>query len=239
MAELTPDESAAQTLCPYCRVRCIDGAVKCWSCHADLPRARELPRIPVPRTGEESVVGHLQSSSLHAASPLAPRSAEGRGSVRRYLVALLLATMFLGGAVAWAHRDGSAFAANGQASDPALRAEVMAGGSALVEQIFSYDYRGYQAGREATAALMERRLANGFRLVMAALAPRVQADQVVARAQVTHAGLVSVESDRAELLFMINVERVDRFGESTSMIRVRMAVMRQAGDWVVSEVRRF
>jgi Mce-associated membrane protein len=148
----------------------------------------------------------------------------------RGLILPLLATLLLvfAGLALWQEGASTARA-------DASRESVTAA-SAAARAIFSYDHKGFDAAVRNGVAFTAGDFTREYEQTTGALREAVMSEQATVRAEVSAAGVITAQADRAEVLLYVNQFRknVNIQGEKMDQNRVVLTMVKTPHGWKVA-----
>ncbi|HET7683299.1 MAG TPA: hypothetical protein VFK34_06500 [Marmoricola sp.] len=243
MTELKPDEK----LCPYCAEVIKAQAVRCRWCRSDLADADD-PTVPPPPDalpGTPWAVADHEPDEEPAAPDRGPSRAGPRifGILAGALVGLLVVVVVLvltqgrEPAVPTKGED----AVSVQLEDPAARDAALSAATKLTESVLSYKWNTLEADREKAEAGMTDDFRKEYRQAMDSVARQTRRNQVVLKADVVAAGLVSADEHQARVLAFTNQSTTTQNSDTPRIDqnRVLVTLTRADGDWRLSDMSAF
>jgi hypothetical protein len=231
---LEPDEMT----CPFCGARIKAAAVKCPSCHSDLPASDPhdlglAGRVAGYGPWSEPVPGPVSGQS-------SDRSRDQGVLVLGALCAVLSATLV--SLILVEQPDSLETASNGQVTSAHYRADAMNTAAADARLILSYSYRSFDADTEAARAAMAPLFAVKYDATLPQLRSATTRSRLTQTGTVVSTSLVSLTRSRASLMLLTNLVTVpegSKAGPRQRVNRVEMTMERNDGRWIVSNLMPF
>jgi Mce-associated membrane protein len=233
VTELKPDEK----VCPYCAEVIKAQAVRCRWCRADLTEASaatdqapedapaegptEVPEERVPFWAGARLFGVLL------------------GALAGLLVVVVVLVLSRGRepAVSTTGPDAAAV----QLADPAARDAALSAATKLTEATLSYKWNTLAADRRKAEAGMTAEFRRQYEDAMGTVDQQTRHNQVVLRADVVAAGLVSADQHQARVLAFTNQSTTTKDSDTPRIDqnRVLVTLTRADGDWRLSAMSAF